>query len=84
MLADPMAALYVAAILAGRLDAANGALAEVKRQLETGKPHDAVARTVDKIAELLSNVKVTAASVASWGIGGNREDDKRGERYAAS
>ena len=52
---DPTAALYVAAILAGRLDAANGALVELKHQLETGKPRVAVARTVDKIAELLTN-----------------------------
>ena len=31
------------------------ALVEVKRQLETGKPHVAVVRTVDKIAQLLSD-----------------------------
>ena len=42
-------------ILAGRLDAANGALVEVKRQLETGQPGAAVVQTVDKIAELLTN-----------------------------
>ena len=64
---NPTAALYVAAILAGRLGAANGALVEVKRQLETGKPRVAVARTVDKIAELLSNVEVAAANPASPG-----------------
>jgi mannose-6-phosphate isomerase-like protein (cupin superfamily) len=52
---NPTAALYVAAVLAGRLDAANCALIEVKRQLESGKPRIAVARTVDKIAELLTN-----------------------------
>ncbi len=52
---DPTAALYVAAILAGRLDAANCALVEVKRQLESGTPRVEVARTVDKITQLLSN-----------------------------
>src|SRR5215213_7270487 len=52
---DPTAALYITAILAGRLDAANGALVEVKRQLETGKPRVAIARTVNKIADLLSS-----------------------------
>ncbi len=52
---DPTAALHVAAILAGRLDAANCGLVEVKRQLETGTPRAAVARTVDKITQLLSN-----------------------------
>jgi CRP-like cAMP-binding protein/mannose-6-phosphate isomerase-like protein (cupin superfamily) len=64
---DPTAALYVASILAGRLVAANGALVEVKRELETGTPRVAVARTVGKIAELLSSVDVTAASSASPG-----------------
>ena len=64
---DPAAALYVAAILAGRLVAANGALVEVKRELETGKPRVAVARTVGNVAELLSSVDVTAASSARPG-----------------
>jgi CRP/FNR family transcriptional regulator, cyclic AMP receptor protein len=64
---DPAAALYVAAILAGRLDAANGALVEVKRQVEAGTSRAAVARTIDEIAQLLSNVKVAAANAASAG-----------------
>jgi CRP-like cAMP-binding protein len=64
---DPTAALYVAAILAGRLDAANGALIEVKHQLEAGTSRVAVARTVDKVAQLLGNVKVAAANAASSG-----------------
>src|SRR5262249_38786673 len=64
---DPTAALYIAAIVAGRLDAANGALVEVKRQLEAGTPRATVARTVDRIAQLLSNVKVAAANAASPG-----------------
>src|SRR5262249_26828830 len=49
------ATLYVAAILARRLDGANAALAEVKRQLESGKPHEAIAKTVEKIELLLSS-----------------------------
>ena len=52
---DPAATLYIAAILAARLDAANVALIEVKRQLETGKPRVAIAREIDKIADLLSS-----------------------------
>ena len=51
---DPAATLYIAAILAARLDAANVALIEVKRQLEIGKPRAAIAQTVDKIADLLA------------------------------
>ncbi len=57
---DPTAALYVASIIAHRLDAANGALIEVKRQLTTGKPRAAVTQTVDDITDLLSDVEVTA------------------------
>ena len=52
---DPAATLYIAAILASRLDAANGALIEIKRQLETGKPRVAIAQTLDKVTELLSS-----------------------------
>ena len=54
LLTDPAATLYIAAILAARLDAANVALIEVKRQLEIGKPRAAIAQTVDKIADLLA------------------------------
>jgi CRP/FNR family transcriptional regulator, cyclic AMP receptor protein len=50
---DPAATLYIAAILAARLDAANVALIEVKRQLEIGEPRVAIARRVNKIADLL-------------------------------
>ena len=52
---DPAATLYVAAILARRLDAANSALVEVKRQLETGKPHGEIVKTVERVAALLSS-----------------------------
>src|SRR5262249_9626782 len=39
------ATLYVAAILARRLDGANTALVELKRQLESGKPYGMIAKT---------------------------------------
>ena len=51
---DPTVALYVAAILAQRLDGANRALIEVKRQLQAGEPRSAIGRTVEKVEELLS------------------------------
>jgi CRP/FNR family transcriptional regulator, cyclic AMP receptor protein len=51
---DPTVALYVAAILAQRLDGANRALIEVKRQLQAGEPRSAIGRTVEKMEELLS------------------------------
>src|SRR3954453_5385274 len=51
---DPTVALYIAAILARRLDAANRSLIEVKRQLQSGKPRSVIGRTVEKVEELLS------------------------------
>jgi len=52
-MSDPAATLYIAAILAARLDAANVALIEVKRQLEMDEPRVAIARRVNKIADQL-------------------------------
>src|SRR5215213_2154768 len=52
---DPAATLYIAAILAARLDAANLALIEVKRQLEIGEPRAAIAQEIDKVTHLLSS-----------------------------
>lgn len=51
---DPVTALYVAAILARRLDAANEALVIVKRQLSSGESRRAIGKTVAKVEELLS------------------------------
>jgi CRP-like cAMP-binding protein/mannose-6-phosphate isomerase-like protein (cupin superfamily) len=87
---DPTAALYVAAILADRLDAANGALVHIKHQLETGKPRATVARTAERIAGSASNVEATAASAASPGDGemtaraGDAPPPKRRSRFGAS
>jgi CRP-like cAMP-binding protein len=54
LLAGDMAALlYVARILAHRLDAADAVIVEIKRQLETGKPRGVVASTVEKLEKLL-------------------------------
>ena len=53
---DPAATLYIAAILAGRLDTANVALIEIKRQIEMGRPRAAIAREIDKVAaDILSS-----------------------------
>ena len=51
---DPTVALYVAAILARRLDAANRSLIEVKHQLQAGQPHSVIGKTVEKVEELLT------------------------------
>jgi CRP/FNR family transcriptional regulator, cyclic AMP receptor protein len=50
---DPIALLYVAAILARRLDGANQALIELKSQLQAGQPASVIGKTVEKIEEVL-------------------------------
>ena len=51
---DPTVAIYVAAILARRLDAANQLLIEVKRQLKAGEAPSVISRTVEKVEEVLN------------------------------
>jgi CRP/FNR family cyclic AMP-dependent transcriptional regulator len=50
---DPIALLYVAAVLARRLDGANQALLELKQQLQAGNPEGVIGRTVEKMEGLL-------------------------------
>ncbi len=50
---DPVAALYVATVLARRLDGANRVFIQLKSQLEAGQSHSVVAKTVEKMGELL-------------------------------
>jgi CRP-like cAMP-binding protein len=50
---DPIAVLYVATVLAQRLDSANRGLLELKRQVQVGEPGSIIGRTVDKIEGLL-------------------------------
>ena len=50
---DPAVALYVAAILARRLDSANRALFEIKHQLRAGEARSAIAKKVEKVEGLL-------------------------------
>ena len=51
---DPTVALYVAATLARRLDAANRWLVAVKRQVQTGEPPNVIGKAVEKVEQLLS------------------------------
>jgi CRP/FNR family transcriptional regulator, cyclic AMP receptor protein len=51
---DSAVPLYVAAILARRLDSANQALVELKRQLRAGEPSSVIGNTVEKVERLLS------------------------------
>ena len=50
---DPTALLYVATVLAQRLDSANRSLLELKRQVQAGESRDVIGRTVEKIEGLL-------------------------------
>src|ERR1700719_838717 len=52
-LQDPLVLLYVAAILARRLDAANQALIELKSQVQAGQPRSEIGETIEKMEGLL-------------------------------
>ena len=51
---NPTAVLYVATVLAHRLDGANHALIQLKNQLQTGEPRSVVAKTVSRMEGLLA------------------------------
>jgi hypothetical protein len=50
---DPIVLLYVAAVLARRLDGTNHALIELKRQVHAGDPRNVIGKTVEKMEALL-------------------------------
>src|SRR5467141_4858943 len=50
---DPLALLYVATVLARRLDDANQALIELRRQVEAGRPPGVIEQAVEKMEGLL-------------------------------
>ena len=50
---NPVAVLYIAAMLARRLNGANHALIQLKQQLSTGEPASVVAKTVSEMEGLL-------------------------------
>jgi CRP/FNR family cyclic AMP-dependent transcriptional regulator len=50
---DTLVLLYVAAILARRLDGANQALIELKSQVQAGQPRSEIGNTIEKIEGLL-------------------------------
>jgi CRP/FNR family transcriptional regulator, cyclic AMP receptor protein len=51
---NPIAVLYVATVLAQRLDGANHALIQLKNELQSGEPHNVVVKTVSKMQGLLA------------------------------
>jgi CRP/FNR family transcriptional regulator, cyclic AMP receptor protein len=50
---EPFALLYVATVLARRLDGANKALIELKGQVQAGESRSVIGRTVERMEELL-------------------------------
>ena len=50
---DPLVLLYVAALLARRLEAANKALIELKSQVQGGEPRSEIGETIDKMEGVL-------------------------------
>jgi CRP/FNR family cyclic AMP-dependent transcriptional regulator len=50
---DPIVLLYVAAVLARRLDGANQALIDLKGQLQAGQPPSMLGKTIERIEGLL-------------------------------
>src|ERR1700731_1881905 len=53
LLQDPLVLLYVAAVLARRLDAATQALIESKSQIQAGQPRSEIGETIEKMEGLL-------------------------------
>jgi CRP-like cAMP-binding protein len=53
LVGDPSVALYVAAILARRLDAANRSIVAIKHQLQANESAGVIAETVEKMEELI-------------------------------
>ena len=51
---NPSAALYVATVLAHRLDGANHVLIQLKNQLQTGEAYSVVTKTVSRMEGLLA------------------------------
>ena len=50
---DPIALLYVATVLARRLDDANQALIELRRQVQVGRSRNVIEKTAEEMQELL-------------------------------
>jgi CRP/FNR family transcriptional regulator, cyclic AMP receptor protein len=58
---DPVALLYVATVLARRLDDANQALIELRRQLEAGRPRNVIEKAAQEMEGLLRSSGVNMA-----------------------
>jgi CRP-like cAMP-binding protein len=66
---DPIGLLYVATVLAQRLDSANQALIELKRQVQTGEPRAVIGKTAERMERLLD---ASGANLAQTGVATHR------------
>jgi CRP-like cAMP-binding protein len=57
---DPVALLYVATVMARRLDEATRTVIELRRQVQAGEPRGLIGKTVEKIEGVLSTGVVPA------------------------
>ena len=62
---DLIGLLYVATVLAQRLDSANQALIELKRQVQTGEPRAVIGKTAERMELLLD---ASGANLAHTGL----------------
>jgi len=63
---NPIALLYVGAVLARRLDAANRILIELKGQLQVGQPRSAIEKTIQKMEDLLDSSGARLTESGHW------------------
>ena len=63
---NPVALLYVAAVLARRLDAGNRTLIELKSQIQLGKPRSTIEKIVEKMEGLLGSSGASLTDANHW------------------
>ena len=63
---NPISLLYVAAVLAKRLDAANQALIELKSQIRVGRPRSVIDKTVERMEGLLGSSGASLTDAGHW------------------
>ena len=63
---NPISLLYVAAVLAKRLDTANEALIELKSQIRVGRPRSVIDKTVERMEGLLGSSGASLTDAGHW------------------
>ena len=63
---NPTSLLYVAAVLAKRLDTANQALIELKSQIRVGRPRSVIDKTVERMEGLLGSSGASLTDAGHW------------------